>query len=89
MQRWRLSTAVGFSTLPAGKDVLPFAPERRIRERIRPTAHPHVSADFRRGDLGEMEGYFKGTTPGSTGKPSLPAHSARFLSMVTMGSFRT
>lgn len=36
--------------LLAGKEVLHFAPERQLRERIRSTAAHHVTADFDRGD---------------------------------------
>lgn len=38
------------SSLFAGKDVLHFAPERQLRERIKRAARRHVTADFDRGD---------------------------------------
>lgn len=36
--------------LLAGKEILHFAPERQLRERIKATAKRHVTADFDRGD---------------------------------------
>jgi SAM-dependent methyltransferase len=34
----------------AGKEVLHFAPERQLRERVRKTSKRHITADFERGD---------------------------------------
>jgi len=38
------------SNLLAGKDILHFAPERQLRERIRKISRSHVTADYDRGD---------------------------------------
>ena len=38
------------SSLLAGKEVLHFAPERQLRERVKKAARKHVTADFDRGD---------------------------------------